>query len=479
MIRASLGAAIVILGATPFAAEAAEQTIHLGVGTQTVLAVPGGVSRIAVGDPNVADVKPLGSKQMLIIGGQVGRTTLIVWRANGGRDSYLIVVRSVSVAETAREIRELLGDLEGISVHAVGDRVLLDGEALTADDYRRTEEVVGVYSTARSFVKLSPGARRQVASRLNEAFIEGALRNVTANVVGSTIFLEGSVESEPDLRKAELIAKASGEKVENLLSVGVKRMILSEVQFVEVRRGSLQSFGLRLPTDLAGSASVSANTASPIPGFVSSSGDLTSSLLVNGQTSLRLSLDSGTSRLLAQPTLVCASGDEAEFLAGGEIPVPLITQTSATVLYHKYGILLRIRPTADRFGNIQTEVEAEVSEIDRSVAVAVGASVAVPGFRNRSVKTNVTVKNGETIVLSGVFSHDQQKAVSKIPLLGHIPILGEFFKQRTIDDVERELVIFVTPTVVGPGSREVLQRIEDTRERYQEAEGDVKLQLLD
>ncbi|HWV36945.1 MAG TPA: pilus assembly protein N-terminal domain-containing protein [Vulgatibacter sp.] len=454
-----------------------DPTIQLGVGTQKVLSIPGGVSRVAVGDPNVADVKPVGSNQMLVIGGQVGRTTLIVWKANGARISYLVVVRSVSTDETVAEIRTLLGDVEGIVVQAVGDRVVLEGEARTADDFRRAEEVVSVYPSVKSFVKLSPAAQRQVASRLNEAFLQAGLRKAEATVIGSTIFLEGSVESEPELRKAELIARAHGEKVENLLAVGIKRMILSEVQFVEVRRGALASVGLRLPTDVAGTVALQGTATAPLGD--AADGAIAASLVAEAQTSLRLSIDSGAGRLLAQPTLVCASGDQAEFLAGGEVPVPLITQNSASVVYHKYGVLLRIRPTADRYGNVQTEVEAEVSELDRSVAVAVGSTVAVPGFRNRSVKTSVTVRTGETIALSGVFSRDQQKAVSKVPILGQLPIVGELFKQRTIDDSERELVIFITPKVVNPATPEVRRMIEDRERGYRDAADDVGFQLLD
>lgn len=470
---------LLICSLVPWGAHASESTIHLGVGTQKVLSVPGGVSRVAVGDPNVADVKPLGSNQMLIVGGQVGRTTLLVWRTSGARDSYSIVVRSVSIDETAAEIRTLLGEVEGIVVHAVGDRVLLDGEALTAEDYQRAKEVVSVYPGAHSFVKLSPGARKQVARNLEGAFAEAGLPHVHAMVAGATIFLEGSVESEQDLEKAMLIAQAHGQKVENLLTVGIKKMILSDVHFVEVRRATLQNYGLRLPTDLAGAVTMEGQIEAPIPGLAPASGGIVTGLLVNGQTSLRLAVDSGAGRLLAQPSLVCASGGSAEFLAGGEVPVPLITQTSASVSFHKYGILLRIRPTADRFGNIETVIEAEVSELDRSVAVAVGSSVAVPGFRSRSVKTNVTVRDGETIVLSGVFSHDQQKAVAKVPVLAHLPVIGELFKQRSIDDAQRELVIFVTPRVVTPQSAQIQNMIEEKEENYREAERDVKFRLLD
>ena len=91
----------------------------------------------------------------------------------------------------------------------------------------------------------------------------------------------------------------------------------------------------------------------------------------------------------------------------------------------------------------------QTDQVDQSVAVSVGSSASVPGFRTRKVKTNVTVRHGETIVLSGVFSHDEQKSVSKIPGLGHIPIIGELFKNRAFDSNKRELVIFVTPRIVG------------------------------
>ena len=187
----------------------------------------------------------------------------------------------------------------------------------------------------------------------------------------------------------------------------------------------------------------------------------------------------GYGRLLAQPKLVCASGEKAEFLAGGEVPIPLITQNQFTVEYKPYGVILNLRPTADRNGNIQTEIEAEASEIDTSVAVSFGGSSAIPGFRTRKVKTNVTVRHGETIVLSGVFSHDEQKAVSKLPGLGHIPIIGELFKSRAFDSTKRELVIFVTPRIVNPDSDKIRTIIEDVKSRYKQARGEVNFNIFD
>lgn len=458
----------------------AEELIHLGVGTQRVLQVPGGIQRLSVGDPEVADVRPLGTDQVLILAGKEGRTTLLVWRRDGKRENHLVVVRQGAIDEQVGQIRELLAEREGIYVRTVGDRILLEGDAWTADDYRRVEQILGLYPEVRSFVRVAPEARKLVAEKLTATFAEAGLPGVRASVVGGTILLEGTVGSEAELRKAALIPQALGEKVESLVKVGIQPMVLSEVHFVEVRRSSLLNLGVKLPVEVAGTASGSASATGPLwgPGEAAAAG-YAANAAVASNFSLRAALDSGDGRLLAQPRLVCASGDSAEFLAGGEVPLPLITATTAGVDYKPYGVVLRIQPTADAEGNIATVIEAEVSELDRSVAVAVGTDNSVPGFRNRRVKTRVTVRSGETIVLSGVFSRDEQKNVTKVPLLGSLPLVGELFKQRAVEDVERELVVFVTPRVITPEDERGRTLIDRTKKRYQEVRSDVGLQLLD
>ncbi|WP_373047936.1 pilus assembly protein N-terminal domain-containing protein [Vulgatibacter sp.] len=476
MGRYAAGLLLVVAIALPAAASAEE--ILLGVGAQRVLTAPGGIERISVGDPEIADVKPLGSDQVLVLAGKPGRTTLLVWRKGGRRDSHAVVVRHGTLDHTVDEIRALLADREGISVRSVGDRILLEGDALTAEDHRRVEQVVGLYPGVRSFVRVAPAARRVVAQHLTAAFAEAGLPGVRALVVGSTTFLEGTVESEAELEKAALIARALGERVENLVQVGLRRMVLSEVHFVELRRASLLNLGVKLPVEAVGTAQASATLTGPLAmAHGATAGTWDASAAAAAGFSLRAALDSGEGRLLAQPKLVCASGESAEFLAGGEVPLPLVTANSSAVDYKPYGIVLRIKPIADRDGNISTEIEAEVSELDRSVAVAVGPDNSVPGFRNRRVRTRVTVKSGETIVLSGVFSRDEQKNVSKVPVLGHIPILGELFKQRAVDDVERELVVFVTPRLVAAGDEASDSLIGDLKRRYEEE--NVGVELLD
>jgi pilus assembly protein CpaC len=471
--------AVVLSFAVSFAAFAQEGgNISLGVGTQKVMNIPG-IQRIAVGDASIADVKTIGNNQVLIIGGAEGKTTLLIWKSSGQRVSYTVSVRKQDPNEVIGEIKKLLGDIEGVSVRMVGDRIYLDGQAYTSQDAERIEQVVGLYPNVKSFVKIAPNAKKLVAQNLNASFQKAGLKNVNANVVGATIFLEGSVESQQDLQKAELITKALGEKVENLLVVGIKRMILSEVQFVEIRRDGKDRYGIKYPTDITGSASALVTITKDLFPGTFSEGGLRSNANAGASFSVGFQMNDGYGRLLAQPKLVCASGEKAEFTAGGEVPIPLITNNQFTIEYKPYGVILKLRPTADRNGNIQTEIEAEVSEIDQSVAVSLGGSASVPGFRTRKVKTNVTVRHGETIVLSGVFTHDEQKSVSKLPGLGNIPIIGELFKNRAFDSTKRELVIFVTPRIVNPDSDKIRTIIEDVKSRYKQARGEVSFGIFD
>jgi pilus assembly protein CpaC len=386
-------------------------------------------------------------------------------------------VRSEDSNRRLAEIRKALGDIEGVTVRVSGDQIYLEGQAYTSSDAERVEQIVEAYSGTISLVTVAPNAKHLAAQNLNANFRRAGLRNVQAAVVGGTLFLEGTVESEQELRKTELITLALGENVESLVVIGTRRMILSEVQFVEVRHSSRDRYGLKYPTDITGTASASVTVAKEIG--KASEASARGSINGNSDFAVEFQTNDGYGRLLAQPRLVCASGEQAEFLAGGEVPIPLITANHFAVEYKQYGILLKLRPTADGAGNIQTELEAEVSEVDTSVAVSAGGSVSVPGFRTRKVKTNVTVRHGETIVMSGVFSHDQQKFVSKLPALGNIPIIGELFKNRAVDSSKRELLIFVTPQIVDPQSERIRSTIEDAKTRYKNARGDISVGIFD
>lgn len=474
----ALVVAVAVAVAAPAYSQDDSSTISLGVGTQKVINVPG-IARIAIGDPSIADVKPLGSTQVLIVGQAEGGTTLLIWKSNGSRLSYLIRVRKKDPNEVIEEIKRLLGDREGITVRMVGDRIYLDGYAYTTEDADRVNQISTLYTQVKSFVKVAPNAKKLVANNLNAALQRAGLKNVQANVVGTTIFLEGSVESQQDLQKAELITKAIGEHVENLLVVGIRRMVLTEVQFVEIRRKNEDTIGIKWPLDLKGVGSANFTYTTDFSIDAPANLPFTASANLGSDWAFGMIFNDGYGRLLAQPKLVCASGEKAEFLAGGELPIPMITNNMFTVEFKPFGVKLSIRPTADRHGNIQTEIEAEASKVDRSIAITAGSNLSIPGFATRRVKTNVTVRHGETIVMSGIFEHDEDKNVAKFPLLGHIPIIGELFKNRTFTGTKRELVIFVTPRIVNPDTERIRKLIDDIKARYKQARDEVTYGIFD
>jgi pilus assembly protein CpaC len=476
---------VLLLASSNAFAQAEGGTISLGVGQQKVIQVSN-VQRIAIGEPDVADVKQVGGgNELLITGVGEGRTSLLVWRNNDTRLSYVVIVRKQDPKEVVSEVRALLGDREGIQIRVVGDRVYLDGETITTDDYERVQQITQLYPSVKSFVRPSGNAKKLAAEALNKAYQKNGLRGVNATVVGSTLFLEGWVDSQDDMKKLDLVTRAVGEKAENLVTIGLKKMVLVEVDFVEVSYGQNKLIGIKPPLQLVSigdGATASVNIIQPIPGLDSGVTQKTASWTVTGQAASDFSVgarfDYGYVRVLSQPKLVCASGEKAEFVAGGEVPLLMVTQNQFSIEYKKFGIVLNITPTADRSGNIGTEIYAEVSDIDRSISIRANG-FEVPGFRLRDVKTNVTVKDGETIILSGLFNYNEDKEVSKVPLLGHIPIIGELFKSRNFIDKKTELAIYVTPKVVAPGSERVKELIQDARKLYKDAQDSVSFSIFD
>src|SRR6476469_793782 len=199
--------ALALLAAAPVAAQTEGGTISLGVGQQKVIQVSN-VARVAIGEPDVADVKQVGGgNELLVTGVGEGRTSLLVWRTNDTRLSYGSVVRKQDPKEVVSEVRALLGDREGIQIRVVGDRVYLDGETLTTDDYNRVQQVVTLYPQVKSFVRPSGNAKKLAADALNKAFQKSNLKGVEAKVVGATLYLEGWVESQDDLKKLDLVTR--------------------------------------------------------------------------------------------------------------------------------------------------------------------------------------------------------------------------------------------------------------------------------
>jgi pilus assembly protein CpaC len=261
---------------------------------------------------------------------------------------------------------------------------------------------------------------------------------VEARLAGDRVVLEGLRVSAADRERVAAIAKAYPGRVFDFVDkLGWDAMIHLQVNILEVRRSASDALGIRWENLIQGPvAAVNTAAGSLRRGYVEWNAQISSSIDLLRQR--------GDARVVAQPTLSCRSGGEAHFVAGGELPVPVLNgQGTPDVQYREYGVILDVKPTVDAEGTVYARIDAEVSDIDRSVQV-----MGVPGILKRHSTTEVNVRAGETIVIAGLVeqlaSHDRHG----VPGLAALPGLGVLFGSRSRADQGSELVVFITPRIV-------------------------------
>ena len=159
-------------------------------------------------------------------------------------------------------------------------------------------------------------------------------------------------------------------------------------------------------------------------------------------------INEGKARILSRPNITTLSGEKAKILIGGNIPVPTNDDGKVTVQWKDYGVKLDIEPVVDRMDKITSKVHAEVSSLDYSHGITQNG-FTIPALSTREAEAVIHVSNGMSMVIGGLLNSEDSKTVSKIPLLGNIPILGEFFKHTSRTRDKRELIILITPRLVG------------------------------
>jgi pilus assembly protein CpaC len=177
---------------------------------------------------------------------------------------------------------------------------------------------------------------------------------------------------------------------------------------------------------------------------------------------IRAMQQQGALRSLAEPNLVAMDGQQASFLAGGEFPVPVVqsgdNRTSVTVVFKEYGVRLNFKPTIIDEDHIRLELEPEVSTIDFSTGVKFDGFV-IPALRTRKAKTGIELRDGQSFALAGLLDNSEQRSMSKVPVIGDIPVLGALFKSKSFQKQETELIFIVTAQLVKPVSPDDLPRL--------------------
>ncbi|MCB9555996.1 MAG: pilus assembly protein N-terminal domain-containing protein [Deltaproteobacteria bacterium] len=461
-----------VTGASPAVAQ--RTLLKLTVGESESVTVRGTITKVHVLNPAVADVVNYSTRQATIVGVSAGTTELFVQTARS-RLKYQVVVTKIEVGRLFKRVRSFLGKIEGIYPRLFGDQIVISGYALTADDYGRAQHAVQLFGAkVLNMVRFKPSAIDQV----NRIFSRAGLVSVHARLIGGSLFLEGAVGSADEAKKVSALLRAYGLQAENLVRIGGGKQILIDVQFVEMRKNNNNRIGVRWPGFVGiGSQGAPLQLEGTVPLQPAGPTQLKMNIAAQVQVdsaAVNMLFRSGYGRLLAQPKLVCGSGKEAEFLVGGEVPIVLLNNNVTSVTYKPYGIRLKVEPVADSLGGIQTKILAEVSEPDGTVNVQ-----GAPGFRTRRFNTSVSVRDGKSIVLSGLFTNTDEKAVDKFPLLGHLPIVGELFKSREFRSNKTTLVVFVTPRVVSPEHRWVRETIKNIQSLYEDYKDEVGWQVFD
>jgi len=265
---------------------------------------------------------------------------------------------------------------------------------------------------------------------------------LTVTQVGSSVMITGTVPTTRDRNLLETFARTRDGVHLRISLPEEKRILLSyDLKIIEISKGAATHLGIRWPDSLSAKGAWSYGSRE------NTSFGITSEF----EARLNILMADGRAKILANPRLVCESGERAEFLAGGEIPIVVITPETRTVEWKTYGIILRLGPIMDHDNRIRTQLTAEISTVDHG-----SGGSDVPGFLTRRVTTNFSTTTGETVMLSGLLKNEMAKDVTKVPLLGQIPILGELFKSRSFRENKTELAIFITPTEVrDDGKNEV------------------------
>ncbi|MBZ5596140.1 MAG: pilus assembly protein N-terminal domain-containing protein [Acidobacteriia bacterium] len=409
---AALPAAV---AAMPTQTAAAAQEMHsqaardlfVTVGKSLVVDSPVNIQRVSVGNGELAEALAVNPREVLVNGKAVGETSIIIWQQGGNRLFFDLTVRpsNTKVAAIQQQLdRELAGQ-----------------------DLR-------------------------VSFENDTAFLRGTAKDLT------------SAE-----RAAAIVSTLSGKTV-NLLHVSVpptEAQILLKVRFADVDRSYAQDLGInilstgatntigRITTGQFSPPNLVTNPGSPTQVTY---GDLLNVFLfrpdLNLATTIKALESKNVLQILAEPNVLAINGKTASFLAGGEFPYPTLQGGggglgAVTIQFREFGVRINFTPIITPRGTIRLEVAPEVSSLDFANGL-VFQGFNIPALATRRVKTEIELESGQSFAIGGLLDNRTTEALSKVPGLGNIPLLGKLFQSRTIQKSNSELMVLVTPELVRP-----------------------------
>ena len=446
----------------------------LRTGQSTVVATPH-LTRVAVGDGKIAGVLAVGNTEIVISGRAAGRTTLLVWTGYGRR-TYDVTVTEQSVESLRLMLQGSITE-PGVRVDAVDRSIVVNGTVATGESLVNLSEVVSHYEPAAAAGKFTLVNAVTVAKPLGPLQSELAGAPSTAGVrvdrdVKGNLIVSGQVHdrvtAEHVLHRVRALAgpylAIDGKVIDRIETATVSQVDI-KVYVLEVDETALRQLGINLQSatfhpdgtyTLGGpqfpvveGPNVGYNGIKPGPGIPGNG--LTIGAFFRSITmapTVNLVMQSGHARLLSSPDLVTMPGHQADFLVGGQIPIPVASGPQQIAIQYKdFGVKLVVTPQILGDGSVETLIAPEVSDLDFQDGVALNG-FTVPALKTSRMSTDVVTKDGESIVIGGLLRRQEQRTIDKIPLLGDLPILGKLFRSTRYQSSQTDVVFVMTPQIL-------------------------------
>ncbi|EHU4916132.1 pilus assembly protein N-terminal domain-containing protein [Vibrio vulnificus] len=375
------------------------ELMNLNQGSAKTISLKRQISTVFVGDPEIADYKIIDETKVVVYGVGQGATSVIVYDRSGNELYNAEVVVNKSLRLVKQTLIARFPD-ESVNITNVGEQVVLDG--VVSSDEIKTQ----IYRTVGEMLK----------------------KNSTRN----TFTLKDANGDEVD--SLDYTATYIYDNIINNLKVLTTEQINVKLTVAEVSSSFLSELG------------VSYSDSGQAGRFVNKLLDFTAQDIVAVITA---SGDDQIGRVLAEPNLSVISGETASFLVGGEIPIAIRDEDGITISYKEYGVKLSMVAKVTDSENIRLSLLPEVSSIDEENKTANGL-INVPALRTRKAQTTVQLKDGQSFVLAGLLTSEERESLSKIPVLGDIPILGALFSHTKSNQTKTELIIVATVNLVDP-----------------------------
>lgn len=464
-------AALVCAGALLLAGRAARaeavNALTLQSGHSIVVGVDN-LKRVAIGDPTVAGVVPIGTSQLIINAKKPGKTSIILSFA-GGQRVYEVTVSEQRTDAIAQMLRGSISEPD-VQVVSFDHAIVVRGSVTDASHFAKLTDVLG------RFERLFTAEKYSVVNAVTVTHPLGSLQEDLTKVAGGS-----SVRVDPDAKGNVIVSgqvnnRAAAEyilervrglsgpylstegKVIDRLGVDTTTQIAIKVYVLELDRTGLSQLGVRLqsgtPDPERPNKIVLSDPMFPI--IEDAGAALKGKALTIGAfaraTRLAPTLDllvrNGNARILSQPDIVTLPGKEATFLVGGQLPIPFSSGLGVVnIVYKDFGVKLQLTPTLLGNGSIDTKIAPEVSDLDFQDGVQI-SGFTIPAIKTSRLSTEVITAPGESILLGGMLRRIEQRSIDKIPLLGDIPVLGKLFRSTRYQTSDTDIVFVMTPELI-------------------------------